>query len=456
MSIEGEGDISRPVDQQKERIENKTSWQLTELKKEVESGRPTRGSLKDFFKKNSTEQLAAISNVDSNAAIQVGDTVKIDFHGNRTLEMEITAGHILPPEISEITVNTPDRGELTGKRRGLKGEFYSSGGERLKIYSDTIITIKSVRDTIEVQSLKNTVDVGSEKFPVNNRNVAKIALERGIDPNFLLKFRGANGTFQNLFKNNPEYLNLSSEEQTKMAATVIGRSEGQFASRFPDLQVRDEKGSYTPEFVEYCIFTYLNGKNDANNSIRKEVFQDNASSKRAKLFRKKLSEGIDDRGAIDIKDMNAYLEYLQRSPKLNDRIKAGIARYGKAVCEEASKYPNLRQRIPYIFAQIEGESMWNPKAHNNKGENSYGLLQINLVEKTGHLKKSRAMKLDIENNPIDNLKYGIWYLNGRIDKQGGSYKNGLDLYNGGGNFSRDPKARYSAGIFGLANKYMPQ
>ncbi len=116
---------------------------------------------------------------------------------------------------------------------------------------------------------------------------------------------------------------------------------------------------------------------------------------------------------------------------------------------EASKYPETKNIVPYIFAQIEQESWWKIDAHNTKWENSYWLMQINTV-KNAHPDYTWGTDVNA------NLEYWIRYL-AQCIKQRWNVKDGFDAYNWAKNFQKDIADRYSTQVFKkLKARYLPE
>jgi peptidoglycan hydrolase-like protein with peptidoglycan-binding domain len=135
-----------------------------------------------------------------------------------------------------------------------------------------------------------------------------------------------------------------------------------------------------------------------------------------------------------------YINYIIHRNNFNEKTKTNIKKYGPTVIHEAKKYPETKNIIPKIFAQVQKESWRNPQALNDKGEYSIWLFQINKASwHTGHINN----KYYNINTIKWNIQYGIAYLSKCIKKEWWNIARGFDRYNWTGNFSVSLAKRYS-------------
>ncbi len=206
-----------------------------------------------------------------NTNVAEGKSLTVDFHKNAALEREITAGHILPPEVRKITIDG-----IEGARNGLNGEFYANNGkgERLKIFTGTEIMINKLSSEEALQTMRQSIDKQTSTFSEDEQPIARTALERGIDPILVVNTQESLGS---------GYESLEDEQRAEMLATIVARKQGEFQMYFPDLEVKDsESGKYSPEFVGYILPDTKSIKTvgdkmglDSNQMQQAEEFQSN-------------------------------------------------------------------------------------------------------------------------------------------------------------------------------------
>ncbi len=209
------------------------------------------GSPEEMLPKMNTDQfLSSVHRLyllTGHQNVSEGKEISIDFRGNKELELQVTAGHLLPPEVRQITIDG-----LRGERSGLQGEFYAENGERLLIFTDTTITIDEVADEAAIAKMQaeveeNLVVLNIPEDQEADIAIARAALERGIEPSFALKAQ------QELVDG---YEGMDEAQRAEMISTVVGRARGKFQLQFPDTTIDENSGRYSPEFLAYLLMIH--------------------------------------------------------------------------------------------------------------------------------------------------------------------------------------------------------
>ncbi|MDD5770277.1 MAG: transglycosylase SLT domain-containing protein [Candidatus Gracilibacteria bacterium] len=194
--------------------------------------------------KYGAEYLAGIKNeaflkIDFDKRLQYITSPKVDFNDvasgktkdvsftftyagkfNRELYMHTTAGQVLPPEVNAVTI-----GGENYTRSGLKGEFFTSSGQRLIIKEGTKISIPGVRDEKQIEDKQKEYDKNVSTFISENPEISryqdliKEAAYRGIDIKFALL------AFKDTYDKTPE-----NEKKTTIEAmmTYFDKYKGYF------------------------------------------------------------------------------------------------------------------------------------------------------------------------------------------------------------------------------------
>jgi len=130
-----------------------------------------------------------------------------------------TAGQVLPPEVLKVNVKWV---EFTRINNSLKGEFYSTNNQRLKIHwgwfwwEDTNLTVTELRSQEEVNLAWNQLDSSIDwyRYGLESNKLAVLeALEKGIDVKIFMTI--VNRRFENpeeLMKKNPKEYNARLEQ----------------------------------------------------------------------------------------------------------------------------------------------------------------------------------------------------------------------------------------------------
>ena len=139
-------------------------------------------------------------------------------------------------------------------------------------------------------------------------------------------------------------------------------------------------------------------------------------------------------------DATDYIEAREEEPTKKELM--------KKIANAAEEF-GMTKYLPIIFAQVEQESSWDPKAHNSVGENSYGLFQVYLDVHQGTADRKGFGDLkEVDNN----IRYGVHFLSEKL-AQYGNIVDALDAYNGGANFKRPIDRRYSTHVLKRLDKY---
>lgn len=216
------------VEEQKAHLEEYTNNALLEKTEELQSDMLSMTEEK-FHALSQTEQLLAITNPPGLVNdFTEGTSMEITFHGNKTLEQRITAG-TFPAQVEEITViEKPGDEPMKGKRRGLKGEFYAPGGERLRIYEGTVVTINKTRTGEEMQIIQAINAKKAKEYAGDDEEkeaIAEMSYESGVPPEFV----------EVLTNNKKDMVEI------QQVITEIGRKKGQFEAQFSKEKAYNEK-----------------------------------------------------------------------------------------------------------------------------------------------------------------------------------------------------------------------
>lgn len=365
-------------------------------------------SLPDFLSETDVLNRLKRITVPPISEIKEKDAVTIQFHGNYLLQRQISAADVLPPEVRSITI--VGRGiTLTGTRRGLSGEFYATSGERLKIYSDTQLTVEKKVDKDEVDRLeqenkqkRTSIEKPDWIDQTEFDSIVDRSLSKGIDPRFVLALRKtengvASGKHFGVMLDGIE----GAELQLQMALKIIGRYEGRFAVEFPGTPVKDDIGDYTPEFLAYFSQTYspaLSGTTDPNLSnwnhfpnlislyagnrpdfqnykSRGETFIDNLRNNRNR-FCPNLDDGMKENidsliASVDQSAVEACMSYLRETPcgeLLDISSVAGVLECGGAHPYIHKDVAQDLVRLAFVFHEATGQPFRIGSAYRTERE----------------------------------------------------------------------------------------
>lgn len=225
-----------------------------------------------------TERVTA-SDVASGSVDSLTFTFTFDGEYNEALWRDTTAGQVLPPEVRSVGAEgqTFTRGETS-----LGGEFFAENGQRLKIHEGTALSAIQTGDLAEIQAnvdaqleAFSTVEEGEDARTDGEMLVARMALEHGVQPEFVIAaFVEQNHKIetQAVPEDTPEAgaevgaqaaesLQLTSGYQAQLEdfLTEIDRSKGHFASNFSGETLTDGD-QFTPNFARFFL---SEGRTDA-------------------------------------------------------------------------------------------------------------------------------------------------------------------------------------------------
>lgn len=121
--------------------------------------------------------------------------------------------------------------------------------------------------------------------------------------------------------------------------------------------------------------------------------------------------------------------------------KADIQRMVIRVASELGINPAI------ALAIVEQESGFNVGARNSKGEDSYGLMQIN---------RQAHPDYNPNSTPEQNVRYGLTFYKNLLARTNGNVEEALAAYNGGYNGRNIPAAKnYARQVLSRVNKYSP-
>ncbi|NCP67608.1 hypothetical protein GW756_05045 [bacterium] len=196
-------------------------------------------------------------------------TFTFTFEGqyNEALWRDTTAGQSLPAEVRTVTSG----GQSFSRRAtSLGGEFFSENGQRLKIHEGTALSEIQTGDLAEIQAQYDaqleafsTVEEGEEPRTDGEMQVAQMALERGLEPDFLMaafvedhpietETITQEGTEESPEASQSERLTPAYRAQLEDYLTDIDRAEGDFNGRFSGEDAR-EGSRLNPNFAAFFL-----------------------------------------------------------------------------------------------------------------------------------------------------------------------------------------------------------
>ncbi len=203
-------------------------------------------SNREFLQLSSQERLRFVT-IGNFSAVDVATgthkniefTFTYDGVFNRDFYIRTTAGQVLPPEVRELT-----SGKEIYKRSGISGEFFTESGKRLKIHEGTQVDVSKLATPEELQNMQKSLQTQKDTFAENPlKDLAEMALEREIDPTFVLIMFGG------------EIEKLSGVQRRVMIEdklTDIARFQDDFADEFPGKK-SFEAGKVTESFAGYFV-----------------------------------------------------------------------------------------------------------------------------------------------------------------------------------------------------------
>ncbi len=300
---------------------------IGKLADQVEGGIIKKMSVNEFLTQHRDEsgRLHEITNPPVFGNVLKDDrsvgSVGIDFHGNNRLEMEISLADVMPAEIREVSVQMPDSKKvLTGKREGNLGEFYTDDGERLLIFTGTVVTIETVSKSGEGLDTFTDEYIRSQ-YPDLGISTARRALEKGVDPAFVLSFMDEEKT--------------SGEESTHESIKIdlfikeLGRQRSVFKYLYPRQDVKDcnANNKYTPEFVAFVNKNLPYGEKIDLKAFTKKYWPDSPETYEQRIgeFGKQYVERRDmELGTIlQLAEKTAKRDYIDDFMKIMTRRESG-------------------------------------------------------------------------------------------------------------------------------------
>lgn len=306
-------------------------------------------------------RLITTQNV-SSAEVAAGNVTNLDFtftfdgQYNEALWRDTTAGQTLPPEVRGVTSG----GQVFSRNENsLGGEFFSEGGQRLKIHEGTNISAIETGELTAIQAQIDerlatfeAVEEGEEPRGDGEMLVARMALEHDVDPAFVMAAFVNDGHEIETETDadaaallTPEEAERAVARQTLTAAyraqlehflTDVGRAEGDFNGRYPEEETR-EADRLNPNFVGFFL-----GENDGLNEIMAESGYSEPEIEEAASYaaaRRELYSG----GAVNPRNAEILADNpeIQVRPELHGQLSQAV----EAALRGQSRYEAVAQQV---------------------------------------------------------------------------------------------------------------
>lgn len=128
----------------------------------IEAEKKEQGSLSVLFGKKA-DPVEGYKGMQLKEKYEAGDKILVNFQGNETAYWEIGAGDMLPENVREAKICDSQGNYRVGKRQGLKGGFYDSGGY-IPVFDNYTVQVVEVWSDEKMKDERARLEAEEEQF----------------------------------------------------------------------------------------------------------------------------------------------------------------------------------------------------------------------------------------------------------------------------------------------------
>lgn len=128
----------------------------------IEAEKKENGSLAVLFGKKA-DSVTGYKGMGLKEKYVAGDKILVNFQGNETAYWEIGAGDMLPENVREAKICDSQGNCRVGKRQGLKGGFYDSGGY-IPVFDNYTVQMVEVWSDLKMAQERTSLEKEEKKF----------------------------------------------------------------------------------------------------------------------------------------------------------------------------------------------------------------------------------------------------------------------------------------------------